>query len=135
MNSSSSSCSWFRPCSVLLKRMLVPLSPYEFCNIMLTSKYCYVNRHLHEKVTLRPSMPLFILWIESFKTYSHMFPTRGPGFDPGSGHVGFVVDKVALGQVFSKYFGFPCQSSLHQLLHNHPHLSSGAGTIGHKWPQ
>jgi hypothetical protein len=24
--------------------------------------------------------------------------------------VGFVVDKVALGQVFSKYFGFPCQS-------------------------
>jgi hypothetical protein len=49
---------------------------------------------------------------------------------PGSGHVGFVVDKVALGQVFSEYFGFPCQSSFHQLLHNHRHLSSGAGTIG-----
>jgi hypothetical protein len=30
--------------------------------------------------------------------------------------VGFVVDKVVLGQVFSKYFGFPCQSSFHQLL-------------------
>jgi hypothetical protein len=42
---------------------------------------------------------------------------------------------VELGQVFSEYFGFPCQSSLHQLLHNHPHLSSGAGTIGQKWPQ
>jgi hypothetical protein len=28
----------------------------------------------------------------------------------------FVVDKVALGQVFSEYFGFPCQSSFHQLL-------------------
>jgi hypothetical protein len=25
-----------------------------------------------------------------------------------SGHVEFVVDKVALGQVFSEYFGFPC---------------------------
>jgi hypothetical protein len=25
--------------------------------------------------------------------------------------VGFVVDKVALRQVFSEYFGFPCQSS------------------------
>jgi hypothetical protein len=25
-------------------------------------------------------------------------------------------DKVALGQVFSEYFGFPCQSSFHQLL-------------------
>jgi hypothetical protein len=30
-----------------------------------------------------------------------------PGFEPGSGHLGFVVDKVALGQVFSEYFGFP----------------------------
>jgi hypothetical protein len=29
--------------------------------------------------------------------------------------VGFVVDKVALGQVFSEYFGFPCQSSFHQI--------------------
>jgi hypothetical protein len=33
---------------------------------------------------------------------------------------GVVVDKVALGQVFSKYFGFPCQS-FHQFLHNHNH--------------
>jgi hypothetical protein len=39
------------------------------------------------------------------------------------------MDKVALEQVFSVYFGFPCQSSFHQFLHNHPHLSSGAGTI------
>jgi hypothetical protein len=62
------------------------------------------------------------------------FPPRRPGFDPGSGQVGFV-DKVALGQVFSEYSGFPCQSSFHQLLHNHPHLSSGAGTIGQKWLQ
>jgi hypothetical protein len=50
-----------------------------------------------------------------------------------SAHVGFVVEKVALGQVFSEYFGFPCQSSSHQLLHNH-HRSSGAGTIGQHWP-
>jgi hypothetical protein len=35
---------------------------------------------------------------------------------------GFVVDKVASGQVFSKYFGFPCQNhSFHQLLHHHHH--------------
>jgi hypothetical protein len=26
-------------------------------------------------------------------------------------------------------------ASFHQLLHNHPHLSSGACTIGQKWPQ
>jgi hypothetical protein len=56
-------------------------------------------------------------------------------FDPGSGQVGFVVDKVALEQAFSEYFGFPCQFSFHQLLHYHPHLSSGAGTIDQKWPQ
>jgi hypothetical protein len=49
--------------------------------------------------------------------------------------VGFVVDKVALGQVFSEYFGVLCQSSFHQLLHNQPHLSSGAGTISQKWLQ
>jgi hypothetical protein len=41
------------------------------------------------------------------------FPPRRPGFEPGSGHVGIVVDKVALGQVFSVHFGFPCQSSFH----------------------
>jgi hypothetical protein len=52
------------------------------------------------------------------------------GFGPRSGHVGFMVDKVALGQVFSEYLGFTCRSSFRQLLHNHHHLSSGAGTIG-----
>jgi hypothetical protein len=62
----------------------------------------------------------------------HIIPQE---FEPGSGHVRFVVDKVVLGQVFSEYFGFPCHSSFHQLLHNHPHLSSGACTIGQKCPQ
>jgi hypothetical protein len=40
------------------------------------------------------------------------------------------VDEVALGQIFSEYFGFPCQFAFHRLLHTHYHLSSGAGTIG-----
>jgi hypothetical protein len=65
---------------------------------------------------------------------SRWLPTRRPVFEPGSGHVGFVVDKVALGQVFSKYSRFPCQFLFHQLFHNHPHLSSGASTISQKWP-
>jgi hypothetical protein len=43
--------------------------------------------------------------------------------------MGFVVDKVVLGQVSSEYFGFPFQFSFHQLFHTH-HLSSGAGTKG-----
>jgi hypothetical protein len=40
-------------------------------------------------------------------------------------YVVFVVDKVALGQVFSEYFSFPCQPSFHQFLlhHNQPGLA------------
>jgi hypothetical protein len=47
------------------------------------------------------------------------FPPRQPGFAYGQ-HVGFVVDKAALGQVFSGYFGFPFQS-FHRFLHYHNH--------------
>jgi hypothetical protein len=40
-------------------------------------------------------------------------------------HVGFVVDKAALGQVFSEYFGSPYQLLFHQFLYhdNHPGLA------------
>jgi hypothetical protein len=41
-----------------------------------------------------------------------------------------VVDEVAPGQVFSEYFGFPCQFSSHRLFHIHHQLSSGPGTTG-----
>jgi hypothetical protein len=44
--------------------------------------------------------------------------------------MGFVVDKVTLVQVFSKYFGFPYQFSFHRLLHIRRHLSSGSDTVG-----
>jgi hypothetical protein len=43
--------------------------------------------------------------------------------------VGFVVDKAALGQVFSENFGFPCQS-FHQFLHHHNHLGLAQLAIG-----
>jgi hypothetical protein len=45
------------------------------------------------------------------------FPPRRPGFGPRSDHVEFMVHRVILGQVFSKYFGFPCQFSIQWLLH------------------
>jgi hypothetical protein len=42
-----------------------------------------------------------------------------------------VVGQSGAGQVSSECFGFPCnRRSLHQLLHNHSHVSSGEGTIG-----
>jgi hypothetical protein len=56
---------------------------------------------------------------------------RRPGFEDRSGHVGFVVDKMALEQVSSEYFCFSCQFSFRRLLHTH-HLSSGTGTIGQR---
>jgi hypothetical protein len=39
------------------------------------------------------------------------------------------------GRFFSEYFDFPSQSLFHKFLHNHHHLSSGAGTIGQYWLQ
>jgi hypothetical protein len=60
---------------------------------------------------------------------SRRLPTAAARVRAQSRHVGFVVDKMALGKAFSKYFGFICQFSFHRLLHTH-HLSSGAGTIG-----
>jgi hypothetical protein len=55
-------------------------------------------------------------------------PPRQPRFEHWSGHVGFVVDKVALGQVFSEYFRFPCQA-FYRLLHTHHHLSFGVAAL------
>jgi hypothetical protein len=56
---------------------------------------------------------------------SRWLPTAAARVRVRAEHVGFVVDKVALGQVSSEYFGFPCQSSFHQFLqhHNHPELA------------
>jgi hypothetical protein len=46
--------------------------------------------------------------------------------------VGFVVDIAALGQVFSEYFGFPCQS-FHRFLHHHNH--PGLAQQAYWWQQ
>jgi hypothetical protein len=52
--------------------------------------------------------------------FIHHNPHMLPESEPGQ-HLGFVVDKAVLGQVFSEYFSFPCQS-FHQFLHDHNHL-------------
>jgi hypothetical protein len=52
---------------------------------------------------------------------SRWLPTAVARVRARSGHVGFVVGKVALAQVFSEYFGFPCQPSFHRFLHSHNH--------------
>jgi hypothetical protein len=50
---------------------------------------------------------------DSFTLLLLYFPQRRPGFEFEQ-HVGFEVDKAALGQVFSEYLRFPCQSLFQQ---------------------
>jgi hypothetical protein len=57
------------------------------------------------------------------------FPTRGPGFESRSGHVGFVVVKRNWGRSSpSTLISFG--NSLRRLLHIHYHPSSVASTVG-----
>jgi hypothetical protein len=39
------------------------------------------------------------------------FPLQLPGFEPRSNYLGFMVEKAALGQVFSKHFSFSYHST------------------------
>jgi hypothetical protein len=64
------------------------------------------------------------------QTVSRRLPTAAARVRAHFRSCGICVDKVALGQVSSEYFGFSCQFSFHRLLHIHHHLSSGAHTIG-----
>jgi hypothetical protein len=60
---------------------------------------------------------------------------RRPGFDPGSVHVGFVVDKVALGQVFPCQFhstGAPLLGKMKKSYHLSLHLYHKGCTISLK---
>jgi hypothetical protein len=97
-------------------------------NIKFSSSFIEITQCLNtetNRLSLRWEMA-----VPSLRRLVDGFPQRGPWFETTSGHVGFVVDEVALGQDFSKYFGFPCQFSFHRLLHIHHHLSSGARTVG-----
>jgi hypothetical protein len=116
--------------AVSLTCLLVPLSSGFSRETPLVTLRC-ARRILHD---LPVSCRLRTNWhrqaVPRLRRLVAGFTPRRPGFEPGSGHVGFMVDKVALGQVFSENFGFPCQFASHRLLHNHHPLSSRVGTIG-----
>jgi hypothetical protein len=50
---------------------------------------------------------------------SATFPPRQPQFGARSSRVGFVVDRMVFGQVFSAYLCFTSHFSFHQLLNTH----------------
>lgn len=62
------------------------------------------------------------------QTVRRRLPTRRLEFDPRLVRTGFLADKMALEQVFSKYIGFPWQFSINRV--QHIHLSSWVGTVG-----
>jgi hypothetical protein len=78
---------------------------------MVTASYCGTLLQLH-RYTPKAQLDMSIILVAGF-------PQRQSGFDHNSGHTGFVVDKMGLGQVFFGYFGFPCQFSFHQLFDIH----------------
>jgi hypothetical protein len=82
---------------------------------------------------IKAQLSLYLLMYQGraiVQAVSRRLPTAAARIRPRSGHVGFVVDKVVLGQVFDEYFGFPCQFSFLLLFHNHHNVSSWAGIIG-----
>jgi hypothetical protein len=57
------------------------------------------------------------MFLNPAQAVSRWLPTAAVrGSSPGLVMWDFVVDKMALGQVFSEYFCFPCQFLFHQLL-------------------
>jgi hypothetical protein len=65
-----------------------------------------------------------MLKIKSSNSIDRRLPTMAVRFEPGSGHVGFVVDNAALGQVFSEYVGslanYCTDCSTMIINHHHP---------------
>jgi hypothetical protein len=95
------------------------------------------NRWNEIKVFIFHRKQHFMMFLNQMKklclAYLHLFniifPPQRPRYEPREGHMGFVVDRMALEQVLYEYFSFPCHS-FYVLLHIHHHPSSGAGTIG-----
>jgi hypothetical protein len=73
----------------------------------------------HVSVTLKTRhkfnvQTMAVPWLR--RLVADLSPQR-PGFDPGSAHVGFVVDKLALGQVFLRVLRFSPVHVIPPVLH------------------
>jgi hypothetical protein len=70
------------------------------------------------------------------QTVNRWFPTAESRFEPGSGQVRFVVDKVVLGQIFSEHFRFPCNLySTNFSILTQPHGTSTISGRHAEWTQ
>jgi hypothetical protein len=83
--------------------------------VILNNIFCYLGQNyllfLQKKTLLLPTLDKALAnGRATAHAVSRWLPTAAARVRARSGHVGFVVDKVALGQVSSEYFGFPYQS-------------------------
>jgi hypothetical protein len=69
----------------------VDIMRWLFINFMMYLIVCYFGYYF----------PTLRSFLRKQTKPSKAIPPRRPGFEPGSGHKGFMVDKAALGQVFS----------------------------------
>jgi hypothetical protein len=76
------------------------------------AKFCDVVAFVKVGCTLRKNR------LHNYRLVPGVSPRRS-AFAPGSVHVGFVTEIVALEQVFSKLFGYPCQYHSTIALHTH----------------
>jgi hypothetical protein len=119
----------------MLIHFVASLYSFSFCEMNRTYISTSQFTHVDWGIRLYPFYIKSLLLLSSVsdstcRSLAQAVRRRLLGFKPRTGHVGFVVYRVALGQVFSEYFSFPSQFSFHRLLHTR-HLSSVAGTIGH----
>jgi hypothetical protein len=80
----------------------------------------YVNFGLHKVSGAEPLNKFAVVcnavpWLR--RLVACLSPRR-PGFEPGSVHVGLVVDKVALGQAFPRVLRFSPVNFIPPVLHN-----------------
>jgi hypothetical protein len=89
------------------------------------------NGILNEKTVVnKKEMERTVSWLRRLVTG---LSQQSPGFVPGTFLVGFVVDSVALGQVFSEFFGLPCQYYSTVVIHTH--TLSGDEQYVRQWQQ
>jgi hypothetical protein len=109
----------FQLCREIQLSLLSSMSIYS-----IPCEYVYVQLHTHMYMHAGEVRAKQMLRGRAVaQAVSRWLPTVAARVASGQ-HVGFVMDKEALGQVFSEYFGFPCQL-FHQFLHhpNHPGLA------------
>jgi hypothetical protein len=104
-------------CNFTTGYIIVELNPLKF--------QCEIERNALRKnanfINLESSFERTTVGRAIAQAVSRWLPTAAARIRTRVWQVGFVVDKVALGQVFSEYFGLLCQSFFHQILHHHNH--------------